>query len=103
MKKIKLFLITLIIAFSLTLSGCSTTVQNAPIIEQQSLLQKCTTDTPLPTNFELDENGNKVYTGKELYNTLRDWQDVYNTCASTHNKLVDTINDLENMKKIPKK
>lgn len=103
MSKFKLFLISVLIVITFAISGCSTPVQNAPIIEQQSLLQKCTTDTPLPTNFVLDENGEKVYNGQELYRVLRDWQTVYNICAANHNKLVDTLNDLQNMKEIPKK
>jgi len=74
-----------------------------PIIEQQSLLQKCPTDTPIPTNFVLDEQGNKVYNGQELYRVLRDWQVIYNDCAANHDALVDTILKLQQTKEIPKK
>ncbi|AQW88685.1 hypothetical protein FDH34_gp160 [Serratia phage BF] len=103
MRKIKLFLMVLVLLMTVLLSACSTIpVQTKPIIEQQSLLKKCTTDTPLPTQFVLDEKGQPVYTGQELYKTLRDWQTVYNDCASTHNKLVDTINGLQEMKEVKK-
>lgn len=104
MKKIKMFFIAVILAFTFAISGCSTIpVKNTPIIEQQSLLQLCGTDTPLPVNFVLNDKGEKVYNGTELYTVLRDWQTYYNQCAAMHNQLVRTILDLENMKEVPKK
>lgn len=84
---------------AIMLSACSNTVQNKPIIEQQNLLQKCTSDTPIPTQFVLDEQGEKVYNGKELFRVLVEWQSVYNECAVTHNTLVDTINKITDLKK----
>lgn len=81
------------------LSACAGKVENRPIIEQENLLVKCTADTPVPTNFILDKDGKKVYTGKELFRVLIEWQTVYNNCAVVHNSLVDTINDLSKIKK----
>lgn len=104
MKKIKLFFVAILIAFAFAISGCSTVpVKNTPIIEQQSLLQLCSTDTPIPTNFVINEKGEKVYNGKELYTVLRDWQTYYNQCAAMHNQLVRTILELQDMKDVPKK
>jgi len=104
MNKIKKIFIAAVLAVSFAITGCSTVpVHNSPIIEQQSLLQKCSTDTPLPTNFVLNDKGEQVYDGKELYSVLRDWQTFYNNCAGLHNKLVDTINGVSDMKEIPKK
>lgn len=100
----RIILIAAVIVITFLLSGCSNKipVQNRPIIEQTNLLQKCTSDTPLPTNYVLNEEGKKVYNGTELYTTLRDWQDVYSECASKHNKLVDTLIGLQEMKEIKK-
>lgn len=92
----RIFLICFIM---IILSSCSVEVQNKPIIEQQNLLQKCTSDTPLPENFVLDDGGKKVYTGQEMYRVLREWQSVYNNCAVVHNELVDTIDKLTELKK----
>lgn len=104
MNKIKMIVGEAICIVSLALSGCSTIpVNNSPIIEQQSLLQKCSTDTPLPTNFVLNDKGEKVYDGKELYRVLRDWQTYYNNCSSLHNNLVETIIELQSMRHIDKK
>ncbi|AMM43730.1 structural protein [Pectobacterium phage vB_PcaM_CBB] len=104
MKKIKIFFVAILIAFTFAISGCSTVpVKNTPIIEQQSLLQLCGTDTPIPTNFVINEKGEKVYNGKELYTVLRDWQTYYNQCAAMHNQLVRTILELQDMKDVPKK
>ena len=103
MKKVKMFFAAVLISLTFMISGCSTTVQNRPIIEQQSLLQLCGTDTPIPTNFVINDKGEQVYTGKELYTVLRDWQTYYNQCAAMHNQLVQTIIGLEEMKEAPKK
>lgn len=103
MKKIKIFFVAILIAFTFAISGCSTVpVKNTPIIEQQSLLQFCGTDTPIPTNFVINEKGEKVYNGKELYTVLRDWQTYYNICSSMHNQLVRTILELQKMNEIKK-
>lgn len=99
-----MFFIATILAVSFAITGCSTVpVNNKPIIEQTTLLQLCSTDTPIPVNFTLNENGEKVYDGKELYTVLRDWQTFYNKCAGMHNKLVETITGLEQIKSVPKK
>lgn len=103
MRIIKVLLIAIILVISFSISGCANKVENRPIIEQQSLLQLCGTDTPLPTKFVINEKGEKVYNGNELYTVLRDWQTYYNICAAMHNKLVQTILDLEKMKEVPKK
>ncbi len=104
MKRIKMFFVAILIAFTFAISGCSTVpVKNEPIIEQQSLLQLCGTDTPIPTNFVINDKGEKVYNGKELYTVLRDWQTYYNQCAAMHNQLVRTILDLQSMKEVQKK
>ncbi|SOK58432.1 hypothetical protein [Yersinia phage fHe-Yen9-04] len=103
MRIFKLFLIAIFVTLMLMITGCSTVpIQNKPIIEQQSLLQKCTTDTPIPTNFVLDSNGNQVYNGKEVFRVLREWQTVYNDCAAQHDALVDTILKLNSMKEVTK-
>lgn len=103
MRKIKLIFIAIFMAFVLLLTACSTPVQNKPIIEQQSLLQKCPTDTPIPTNFVLDDKGNKVYNGQEVFRVLREWQSIYNDCAAEHDALVDTVLKLNSMTEVPKK
>ena len=59
-------------------------------IEQQSLLQKCSTDTPLPEKYVVND-GVKQYNGKEVMRVLTEWNDIYTDCASKHNILVDTI------------
>ncbi len=104
MKKIKMFFVAIVISLSFAVAGCNTVpVNNKPIIEQQSLLQLCGTDTPVPTNFVLNDKGEQVYNGKEVFSVLRDWQAYYNNCAAMHNKLVNTIVELQNMKEVPKK
>lgn len=84
------------------LSACAQPHEYRPIIEQQSLLQKCSYDTPVPTNFVLDKDGKKMYSGKEFMRVLVEWQDVYNECATMHDSLVDTILKLENERQIKK-
>lgn len=84
------------------LSACAQKQEYRPIIEQQSLLQKCTFDTPIPSNFVLDKDGKKVYDGKEFMKVLADWQTVYNECATLHDSLVDTILKLEKENQIKK-
>lgn len=104
MNKIKMFFAALVLACTLAITGCSTVpVQNKPIIEQTNLVQLCGTDTPIPTNYVINDKGEQVYNGQEMYRVLRDWQDYYNKCASMHNKLVETLNGLKDMKEVPKK
>ena len=82
---------------AIVLTGCSSkaVVQATPMITQENLLEKCTTDTPLPEKYTLDENGKKVYNGKEVYNVLIQWENVYSECATKHDKLIDTIRELQ--------
>lgn len=76
-------------AIALLLSACSTPVQNTPIIEQQSLLQSCSTDTPMPSDT----------TGKALMQALIDYQSIYNDCAQRNDALIQTIKGLRNYDK----
>jgi len=106
------FFIAICVSFMLLLSGCTQYVKGEvkPEIVQQSLLQKCTKDTPLPQNpardangkILVDENGNALYDGRELMRVLIQWDSVYTTCATTHDSLVDTINKIQSTKEIPK-
>jgi len=99
-----MFFAAVVLACTLAITGCSTVpVQTKPIIEQTNLVQLCGTDTPIPTNYVLNDKGEQVYNGQEMYRVLRDWQDYYNKCASMHNKLVETLNGLKDMKEVPKK
>ncbi|AFC21611.1 hypothetical protein GAP32_161 [Cronobacter phage vB_CsaM_GAP32] len=98
-----MFFAAIIIAVTFAISGCGNQVHNQPIIEQQSMLQLCGTDTPIPTNYVINDKGEQVYNGKEVFTVLRDWQAYYNECAAMHNQLVRTILELQNMKEVPKK
>lgn len=82
-----------IIAVLLTcivLNGCSTPVRTEPVIQQEILLVECTKDTPIPEGLD----------GKSLYETLLKWQSTYNECSTTHDKLIKTIRELRDVKKI---
>lgn len=70
-----------LIAVALLLTACSNPVQVAPVIEQQALLQPCSTDTPIPTDT----------TGKALMQALIEYQSLYNECASRNDALIQTI------------
>lgn len=99
----KIFIVLILVVCS-CLSAC-TTVQTTPMIEQTSLLQPCDIEnSPLPVNYTLNDKGQKVYDGKELFRVLREWQDYYSQCALMHNTLVNTINSIQSMKstKAPK-
>lgn len=95
------------------LSACAPKIKGEvkPVIVQQNLLQKCTKDTPLPENPAKDANGNiivdaegkKLYDGKEMMRVLIAWDDVYTTCATTHDALVDTINKIQSTTEIKTK
>lgn len=99
-----MFFVSIVLACTLAITGCSTVpVQNKPIIEQTNLIQLCGTDTPIPENFVLNDKGEKVYNGQEMYRVLRDWQDYYNKCAAMHNQLVRTIIGTQEIKEVPKK
>lgn len=66
------------------LVGCSTTEVHAPDAPfQESLLVKCTTDTPIPPGL----------TGKDVLDTLEQWNLIYNKCAIQHDALVDAIRE----------
>lgn len=106
-------IIAIMISFMLVLSGCADRVKGVvkPEIVQQALLQKCTNDTPVPENPALDENGkvvvdgdgNVLYNGKEMMRVLVEWDNIYTTCATTHDALVDTIEKIQSTKVIKTK
>lgn len=73
-----------LIGVSLLLTACSNPVQVAPLIEQQALLQPCSTDTPIPTDT----------TGKALIQALVEYQSLNNECASRNDALIQTIKGL---------
>lgn len=99
MKKI-IFAVLLSVA---VLTGCSTVpVKSEPIISQQNLLVKCTYDTPVPERNGVDKDGKPASTGEDLINALFKYQDVYNVCAVTHDKLVDAIIEQQEAKKVLK-
>lgn len=88
----------------LLLTGCSNTVKvpvkSEPIIVQESLLGICTADTPLPKNYILAPNGDKLYNGKEVLSVLIQWQDAYDKCASMHDSLVKAIRELQGITEV---
>jgi len=90
LKKIKYIIIGLAL---IILSGCSSIpVKSSPIITQEVLLERCSTDTPIPLGKD----------GKALIEALVAFQKVYNECAVRHDKLIDTIEVLKNTKEIKK-
>lgn len=95
----KLFFVILL-AFMLT--ACATKVNTTPTITQQNLLQKCTTDTPIPKRSGTDSNGKPASTGTDFLTNAVEWQDVYNNCAIMHDKLVDAILEQQAVKKVQK-
>ena len=58
------------------------TVKNDPSFIQESLLQECSSDTPIP------EDGS----GEAAYNTLNDWQTIYNECRAGKHALIKAVN-----------
>ncbi|EMQ1182314.1 hypothetical protein [Klebsiella variicola] len=64
----------------LVLSGCS--VNNDTSFIQESLLQECSSDTPIP------EDG----TGAAAYSALNDWQTIYNECREGKHALIKAVN-----------
>ncbi|AZU98127.1 o-spannin [Salmonella phage SE_PL] len=112
MRKIFLAIITAF-AIIFALTGCADKVRGdvKPIIVQESLLKKCTSDTPLPENpardangkIMVDEEGRVLYDGKETMRVLIKWDDIYTDCATTHDSLVDTIRKLQETKEIQTK
>lgn len=92
----KKFLILII--FSCTvLVGCSNkaVVDAKPIIQQEVLLQTCTTDTPIPQKKKVDSTGQVGYDGTEILSVLIAWQRTYDTCATQLDALVNTIRKLQ--------
>ncbi|MHB4774352.1 Rz1-like lysis system protein LysC [Klebsiella pneumoniae] len=73
-----------LIGVALLLTACSTPVQVAPVIEQQSLLQPCSNDTPIPTDTS----------GKALMQALIEYQGIYSECATRNDALIKTIKGL---------
>lgn len=94
----KKFLISLIILSSTVLVGCGNkaVVDAKPMIEQEILLQPCTTDTPLPVKKSVDSTGQVGYDGKEILSVLIAWQNTYNDCATKMDSLIVTIRKLQN-------
>lgn len=92
----------LVLGLSILLSACGTkvTVTPTPEITQENLLTLCDGDTPIPVNYVLDENGERVYRGDEIMRVLVEWQAYYNKCAIVHNSLVKTLRDLQKEKKL---
>lgn len=90
----------IVVVLCLLLVGCATPVEVQPIIEQESLLEYCTYDTPELKNPVLNEKGEPEYNGKQLLNLAVEWQSTYNECAALHDKLVDTIKDLQKVKRV---
>lgn len=92
-----------VLVFSLT--GCSQTVHGEvkASVVQESLLMKCTKDTPLPENplldstgkVLLDKDGKQLYDGKEIMRVLVAWDTIYTQCATTHDALVDLIRKMQ--------
>lgn len=95
-------IVAFVLGCVLVLTGCSKTVpiQVKPMIVQESLLEVCTADTPLPKNFVLDPKGEKQYNGKEVLNLLVEWQRVYDECASSKDALVGAIRDVQSRTEI---
>ncbi|MDM2738374.1 hypothetical protein OGY35_23770 [Citrobacter sp. Ct235] len=61
----------------LLLCGCA----DKPIIVQETLLQECTKNTPLP------EDGS----GKSSLNTLIEWDKLYERCRILHHNLIEAV------------
>lgn len=80
-----------LIGVALLLTACSTPVQVTPVIEQQSLLQPCSNDTPIPTDTS----------GKALMQALIEYQRIYSECATRNDVLIQTIKGIrEHDKKV---
>lgn len=81
-----------VLLIALTLVACTPKVVHVEQqTEQQNLIVRCTTDTPIPERNGIDVNGKPASTGADMMRALLLWQDVYNECAGTHDKLVDSI------------
>ncbi|WP_442976141.1 Rz1-like lysis system protein LysC [Rouxiella sp. T17] len=66
----------------LCLVGCTSPVVQVQKPEvQESLLVPCTRDTPIPRGI----------TGADLVSTLKEWQDMYSTCAVSKDALIKSI------------
>lgn len=78
-----------VLLFTLALVGCnSVPVQVNQKVQQEVLLERCTEDTPLPTQKTVDKDGNVGYDGKEVFRVLRDWQTVYDDCSTKLDALI---------------
>lgn len=86
-----------IIAGVLLISGCAerVTVNPDSNLIQENLLVRCTDDTPIPESTKVDDKGRKVYDGVDLSSTLKEWQKIYNICASEHDKLVESVREMQ--------
>ncbi len=93
----KKFLISIIILSCSVLVGCSdkAVVNAKPIVQQEVLLQTCTTDTPIPKKKSVDSTGQVGYDGKEILSVLIAWQNTYDSCATKLDALVTAIRKLQ--------
>lgn len=99
----KQIIIAIVLSMCVLLTGCVTRVTVDMDIKQESLLQYCDDDTPELLTYTEDQNGNKVYNGKEVMRVLISWQDYYNRCATMHDALVDSIKEQSKMQNPSKK
>lgn len=80
------------ILLAIVLSGCSTPVRTTPVIEQETLLQRCPQETPIPSGHD----------GKALLEALMAFQQQYTECATRNDELINTITILKNTTKVKK-
>lgn len=86
--KFKLKYVVLLLVLSLF--GCNSTapVEMKQQVQQEVLLERCSEDTPLPTQKTVDKDGNVGYDGKEVFRVLREWDAIYFDCASRLDALI---------------
>lgn len=83
----KKLIITILFLFSL--AGCSQhQVPNDTRYIQESTLQECTGDTPIPQGT----------TGADVLQTLNDWQTIYNQCRAGKHALIQAVRNDNNTK-----
>ncbi|HDS8977257.1 TPA: hypothetical protein QHR34_004100 [Raoultella ornithinolytica] len=76
----------LLLVIVLFLSACS--VKNDPGYIQESLLQQCTIETPIP------DSGS----GEDVYKALNEWQEVYNECRASKTALIEAVRGSKDVK-----
>lgn len=87
----------LLIALAFLMVGCSNKVpvQIEHPIQQEILLQRCTEDTPIPLKKTVDTTGQAGYDGTEVFRVLRDWQSVYDDCATKMDALITVLRKVQ--------